>query len=119
MKEKLRSLRIEGGYTQKDLAKKIHSTDKNIWAYENGVATPPIEVLKAYAEYFNVSVDYLLGRTDELGGIIPERSPALQLTEDEKNLLEDFRRMDHSQKIRLEAYIEGLLGNDAATKRKL
>ena len=32
--------------------------------YENGVRVPPTETLLILAEYFNVSVDYLVGRTD-------------------------------------------------------
>ena len=71
--EKLRALRLEAGYTQKEMAKKISSTDKNVWAYEKGVATPPADVIVAYAEVFNVSTDYLLGLEDEFG--IPVFTP--------------------------------------------
>ena len=67
---RIKDLRIENGLTQKELAKILQSSDKNIWAYENGVASPPIDILIAYANYFGVSTDYLLGRTDELGAVI-------------------------------------------------
>lgn len=88
MKERLRALRIENGLTQKKLAQNINSTDKNIWAYEKGIATPPIETLKSYAEYFNVSVDYLLGRTDELGAVLPVSQ---KLPDEELELLRLYR----------------------------
>ena len=116
---RIKELREEKGLSQSEVALAIGGTQSNLAKWEKGTVQPSADFLKKLADYFNVSSDYLLERTDELGGILPERSPALQLTEDEKNLLENFRRMDHSQKIRLEAYIEGLLGNDAAAKRKL
>lgn len=34
--------------------------------YENGVRIPPTETLIILADYYNVSVDYLLGRTDKM-----------------------------------------------------
>ena len=67
MREKLRALRLESGLTQKELAAKLNSTDKSIWNYENGIATPPYEVLIAYTKFFDVSADYLLGLEDDFG----------------------------------------------------
>ena len=88
MKERLRTLRIESGLTQKQLAQKLNSTNKNIWAYENGLATPPIDVLNSYADTFNVSVDYLLGRTDDFGVALPVSQ---KLPDDELELLRLYR----------------------------
>ncbi len=92
MKEKLRALRIECGITQKELAEKIQSTSKSIWAYEKGIATPPIEVVKAYADFFGVSADYLLGRSDDLG-YVTVQSSAPALSEKEETLLRYFRSL--------------------------
>ena len=114
MKEKLRALRIECGITQKELAEKIRSTSKNIWAYENGIATPPIEVVRSYADFFGVSTDYLLGRSDDLGYVTVKNSPtAPALADDQKQLLDLYARMTHQQKIRAIAYCEGLLSTSA------
>lgn len=91
--KKIKDLRLEIGLTQKDLAQKIGSTSKNIWAYENNIATPPADVLIKLADFFNCSVDYLLGRADDLGNISISPSPALELTTEERELVETFRRM--------------------------
>lgn len=61
----LKELRQEYGITQQELAKAINTSNKNIWAYENGKAFPPPETLIALANYFELSLDELLGR-DEL-----------------------------------------------------
>ncbi len=102
IKEKLRALRLEAGYTQKEMAKKINSTDKNVWAYEKGLATPPHEILVAYARAFNVSTDYLLDLEDDFGvkSITPEERAAgasetktVKVTPAEDELLYLFREI--------------------------
>ena len=90
MKERLRALRLENGLTQKQLAEKLNSTDKSIWAYENGVALPPLDILKAYADFFQVSIDYLVGSSDDLG-MVTIQSGAPDLSAEEKELVRRFR----------------------------
>lgn len=41
---RIRELRLENNLTQKELAEKISSTSKNIWAYENQISIPPLYV---------------------------------------------------------------------------
>ncbi len=65
--ERIRELRLENGLSQKELGEKINSTSKNIWAYENKISTPPVDVLVRLADYFDVTTDYLLGREDACG----------------------------------------------------
>lgn len=115
MKERLRTLRIESGLTQKQLAQKINSTDKNIWAYEKGIATPSIETLKSYAEYFDVSVDYLLGRTDELGATLPISN---ELPKEELELLRLYRELPPEFKHALLSSAKLWAGEPAASTEK-
>lgn len=42
---RIRELRLENNLTQKELAEKISSTSKNIWAYENQISIPPKEAM--------------------------------------------------------------------------
>lgn len=63
--ERLRRLREERSITLDDLAIKIHSTKSTLSRYENGKRTPNIEFIERVANFFNVSSDYLLGRTDK------------------------------------------------------
>lgn len=61
--ETIRNLRIDGGYTQKQIAEYLHIKQNTYSQYEIGVLNYPIEVLLKLATFYGVSVDYLLGRT--------------------------------------------------------
>lgn len=56
--------RMKKGLTQKELAIKFNTNKSNISRYENGYSIPKVKSLQNYADFFNVSIDYLLGRTD-------------------------------------------------------
>lgn len=60
----LKNLRTEKNITQKDLAKYLGVSDRSVGYYETGKRTPPPDIIEKIADYFNVSVDYLLGRTN-------------------------------------------------------
>lgn len=62
---KLAQLRKEKGLSQEELAKILHLNQSTIAYYETGKKRPSYEVLQELASFFNVSVDYLLGRTDD------------------------------------------------------
>lgn len=61
---RLKELRKESNKTQKELADYLNIKQNTYSQYENGQRQVPIEVLLRLADYFEVSVDYLLGRTD-------------------------------------------------------
>ena len=62
--ERLKALREKAKVKQEDLANSIHTSRGTYSMYENGRRQPPYEVLVNLADYYNVSVDYLLGLTD-------------------------------------------------------
>lgn len=64
--ERLRMLRQEADLTQKELAAKISLTPKMISFYENDQRIPPADVLIKLADIFNITIDYLLGRTNRI-----------------------------------------------------
>lgn len=59
----IRELMCEQGTTQDVLAEKIGKTRQTISQYVNGISEPGYDTLIKIADYFNVSTDYLLGRT--------------------------------------------------------
>ena len=59
--QRLRELRQEKGLSMKQLAKELNTTDAAVSNWENEMNEPKISYLKAIAQYFNVSADYLLG----------------------------------------------------------
>lgn len=61
---RLRELRKNNGLTMKELGKKFSLAESTISGYENGNRKPDLEMIDAFANYFKVSSDYLLGRTD-------------------------------------------------------
>jgi transcriptional regulator with XRE-family HTH domain len=63
--ERIKSLRKDQGITQDQLAEKINISRQSVWGYENDGVEPSLNVLVKIADVFNVSLDYLLGRTEE------------------------------------------------------
>ena len=61
--ETIRNLRIDGGYTQAQIAEYLNVKQNTSSQYEIGTLNYPIDVLMKLADFYNVSVDYLLGRT--------------------------------------------------------
>ena len=64
LKERLYQLRTDAGLTQEDLAKRINVGRSTIAGYEKGITQPSYAVLMLLADYFEVSLDYLFGRTN-------------------------------------------------------
>lgn len=62
---KLKEIREDKDLLQKDLARLLHTTQCQYSLYENGERSIPIEKLHILADYYNTSVDYLIGRTDK------------------------------------------------------
>lgn len=61
---RLRELRTKQGITQKQIAKDFSISERQLRRYENNEFEPNIETLIRFADYFDVSLDYLVGRTD-------------------------------------------------------
>ncbi len=64
MKTNLRKLRKEKGITQINLQMKIGIEQALLSKFESGERTPPTESLIRLADFYNVSIDYILCRTD-------------------------------------------------------
>ena len=63
--ERIRNLRIEKDLTQKQLSDILNLKQNTYSQYEIGVLNYPVELLIKLSEYYDTSVDYLLGLTDE------------------------------------------------------
>lgn len=61
---RLKELRKKKGISQLRLATELNTTQNTISRYETGEREPGIAELIKIADYFNVSVDYLIGRTE-------------------------------------------------------
>ena len=62
--KRLKELRLENGYTQMQLADKLHIKQQSYIRYEYGSGQPSLETLVELAKIYNVSTDYLLGLSE-------------------------------------------------------
>lgn len=68
---RIRELRTQKGMKQKDLAKILNVTQAALSSWENGHYDPNNDALMALADFFDVSVDYLVGRSDKRKESVP------------------------------------------------
>lgn len=86
--DRLRELRKERGMQQRELGEMYELSSSAIGSYERNLREPTLELLLALSEYFGVSVDYLLCRTEE-------RLTAKEYKEKDSYELADFMN-DHT-----------------------
>ena len=90
---RIKELRAETGLNQGELAKAINTTQRNISNWENGINEPDFRMLISLAQYFDVSVDYLLGLEEET-----QTKREMSLSTVEKKLLKLIRELSQEKK---------------------
>ena len=102
---RLRALREEAGKTQAQIAE-VFKISRQVYAnYENEINQPPLHILIIMSDYFQCSLDYLLGRSDDLGNvtILPDYFYKDNFSTEERTLLKEFRILStNDRKILLE-----------------
>lgn len=63
--ERIKSLREDKSLYQKDIAQKLNITQQQYNKYELEINSIPIEKLNILADFYETSIDYLIGRTDK------------------------------------------------------
>lgn len=63
--QRIRDLREDRDMTQTELSKLLHITQRAYSHYENGTRDIPLDILISIADFHNVSIDYLLNRTND------------------------------------------------------
>ena len=98
---RLKELRKENNITQEEIAKRIGTSRVNYNRYEVGQIEPNIDILIKLANQYDVSLDYLIGRQfkNDIGYI----------TNDEKELITDYRKLNQINKIKILAELKGFL----------
>lgn len=113
MNTRFKELRLEKGLRQKDVAEKIGVCVASYGFYENWVNKPDPETLVKLADLYEVSIDYLLGRSDDYQGAksVIERSP-YEITDKQLiNFMKLYKVMSEIQKAQVFGYIVALLEN--------
>ncbi len=98
MNFRLRELRKDKGLRQVDLAQILGISPQSLGYYENQVNKPDPDMLIKIANYFNVTIDYLLGREDDFGNVtVTTASPSAALPPDEQELLELYKKLPNTR----------------------
>lgn len=87
----LKLLRTQKGLSQQKLADILHTSQQSIYKYENNITTPDIETLKRIADFFETSIDYIVGYTELPHKIEP--TVDMTLNHDEMALIEKYRNL--------------------------
>ena len=96
--ERLKTLREKRGLMQKAVAADLNIGNTTLSNYEQNVSSPNPEILVSIADYFDTSVDYLLGRTDNPA---PHTN---NLSETETDMVHLYRSLDDEGKRELADY---------------
>lgn len=62
--ERIRNIRIDRGYSQKEIGELLNVKQNTYSQYEVGILNYPLDVVVKLAKFYGTSVDYLLGLTD-------------------------------------------------------
>lgn len=85
LSQRLKAFREQNGWTQQKLGEMLSVSDATINRYEKGLRSPDPEMLEKFADIFNVSVDYLLGRVDDPKRLKISDTANNTITDDPKN----------------------------------
>lgn len=117
--ETSKALRKEKGLSQVQLAEALKVSKACISMIEIGKNEPTANTLLKYADFFQCTTDYLLGREDDFGNVVvPTEKPA-PLPQDEQEMLQIYQSLSpayRSQVLEYARYFAEKSG--AATRRK-
>ena len=95
--KRLATLRKNKNLSQYELADRLKLSRGQIANYEQGQREPDFNTLQKLADFLDVSIDFLLGRTDNpsvptKGTVIKVAGKEIELTEDEYKVFEEIRK---------------------------
>lgn len=105
---RLKELRKQKKVNQTEIAKYLNTTQVTYGRYELETCEPTIETLTKLADYYNVSLDYLVGRdfSNDIG----------YLTQQEKEFLKTYLQLNAQNRIKIAGYALGLLAGQDEEK---
>ena len=77
--QRLKDLRESVNLSQAKIGKLMGATQASVNRYENGQTSPPLKILLWYADFFDVSMDYIFARTEQPQGKLYGRPQSLLL----------------------------------------
>lgn len=98
---RLRELRKKIGKSQEIVGGLLNISQSRMSDYENGICAIPSDVLILFADYYKVTTDYILGRSDNSSNV-----QCTDITDDEYSKLMTLRSLSSEQKLLVEAMFE-------------
>lgn len=112
---RLKEMRESKGISQAELANQIGVGISTVGMWESTDRIPGAKTLQRLIAYFDCSIDYLLGRTDD----IETRATTEQtLSRDEREVLDLYSALSPTRKEDLRIYLRALSGTSAKTEKK-
>jgi transcriptional regulator with XRE-family HTH domain len=121
--DRLKQLRVAERLSQANIAKAAEVNQPSINRYEKGVTTPPLDILLWYADYFDVSLDYIFGRTNEPQGKLYDYQPQsfrekFENKEQLKQFVEYCFEPGTAANEQLKSMLANMLGTGGSRKKK-
>lgn len=104
MSSNIKLLRELRGISQQKLAEELSTTQQNIFKYEKGLTSPPPEMLKSLADYFEVSTDFILCYSE-----YPHKVTDPEFSSEEVALIEKYRKLSDIQKGAIDTIVNSYL----------
>lgn len=101
---RLAELRISRRLTMREVAKDLKITSSTLSNYENDKRKPDVDMLNKLADYFDVSADYLLGRTDQKHTVARYFTPAITAP--------GYDKLTPDDRLKVQGYIRALLDEE-------
>lgn len=101
--QRIRDLREDKDLTQEALCKKLYMHKTTYTNYEQGKHTVPLDFAVLLADFYDVSIDYIAGRTN-----FPQGKNAPVLNADEIKVIEMFSTLTERNKGKLELFLQQL-----------
>ena len=114
--EKIENLMQENNLTANKLAIACKLQNNTFTYWKNGKTKPTIDALIRIADYFNVSIDYLVGRESAKQTI--QNTNINNQTDDLKQFIQLWEQMDEFQKASVTGYAQGLINKDLTIQKQ-
>lgn len=92
-----KKLRKTRGLSQIQLADRLGLSQTTVSQWETERTTPDVKMIAVLCDFYGVSADYLLGRTDNPLSIVPRETPYVEVTPFEKSILEAYRALPKAE----------------------
>lgn len=102
--QRIKDLRTDTDKTQEKFAKELNMHKTTYVRYENGDREPPFEFIIKLANYYDVSIDYIAGRSKNKKGLTKS-----ELNDDVSRLVENFMILSERRKGQIDLLMKQLI----------